>query len=636
MKFANIYLPAIALTSLASVLALIVAGCDQEDPAFEPDFWTHPDADTLADEARYMHQIATKASKDDTSGVIRLNLSDDRQYQFLIHRLLASGNTPENSPRLFSKMKQMRMEAIARVAMNPKPSGDEPVTEVASALSGPGCNHLLDNKLTLADSGTKSKINVSSILTCFGGANYPYAYADVTTYETDTAGSYYTPTNYQYAEKYGGVTDFVTIPTESPLTVNIGLHHYVDSVGYMENDLGESEYTYAYFKGPAENPNPVILIDHPKEFNGGAPIRVCIKRSSAFGNGDCDYAAVDASGKPATSTSVGVAKMTLINGLWQADPAVNNRWVPWAPYSPMTNLYLPLAGTFDAGKKGNNECIITEFEPATAAVMTLKSTGGWCKNAVDNVSTSLYEQLKGKIGANTATFNMLANFGPDCLSYLQDVRLLVKIVAKAECGNGQPSTRVALLKSEFFGDIDYKNSCFAKGTGILRADGRYAAVEEIRAGDRVIADESGLALTVVSITRGGETDPMVRIIDEMGHNVLLTAKHPVVTSAGIFWAEQITEQSEVDTENGFVGVASTSRVKYDGEVYNLTLGTPDELAAVRADDRTMFAGGIRVGDNEMQWAMERASLRVKKEIPANWLVDYENDVKRNGHVLVED
>jgi hypothetical protein len=636
MKSAKIYRRAIARTGLASVLALAVCGCGQGDPAFEPDFSAPPDAETLAEEARYMHQIATQKAKDDTSGVIRLDLSDDRQYQFLVHRVLASGNTPENSPRLFSKMKQMRVEAVARAATSPKPGGDEPVEEAAAALNGPGCEHFLDKKLTLVDSGTKSKIHVSSLVTCFGGANYPYAYADVTTYETDTAGTYYTPTSYQYMEKYGGVTDFLTLPTESPVNVNVGLHHYVDSVGYVENDLGESEYTYAFFKGPAENPNPTILIDHPKEWNGGAPIRVCIKRSSAYGNGDCDYAAVDASGKPATYASVGIAKMTPINGVWMADPAANNRWLPWAPYSPATNLYLPLAGTFDAGKKGNNDCVITGFEPATAAVMTLKSTGGWCNNKIENDSTSLYEHLKGKVGATTAKFNLLANFGPDCLWNLQDVRLLVKIVAKAQCGNGQESTRVAVLKTDFFGDIDYKNSCFAKGTGILRADGRYAAVEEIQAGDRIVADESGLALTVVSITRGGETDPMVRIIDNVGHNVLLTAKHPVVTSAGVLWADQITEQSEVETENGFVGVASVSRVKYDGEVYNLTLGTPDELAAVSAGDRTMFAGGIRVGDNEMQWEMERASLRVRKEIPPSWMIDYENDVNRNGNVLAED
>lgn len=640
MKSALFHFHFIARTGFASALALIAAGCSQEAPVLEPDFSTPPDEETLAEDARYMHKIASQKTHNDTFGVIRLDLSDDQQFRFLVHRLLASGNTQENSPRLFSKLKQMRAEAVARAAASPKLGGDEPIAEVSSAFGGPGCEHLLDQKITLIDNGTKSKLAVSSLITCFGGPNYPYSYADVTTYQTDSAGSYYTPTNYKYAEKYGGVTDFLTLEAASALPVNVGLNHYVDSLGYVENDIGESEYTYAFSKGQADNPQPLIQIDHPKEFNGVAPIRVCIKRSSLAANGDCDYAAVDAAGKPATSASVGIAKMTQSpNGTWLADTAANNRWMPWSPYSPMSKLYLPLAGTFDAGSKNNQDCFITEFEPATSAVMTMKSTGGWCNNISGGegyLTTSLLDNLKGKIGAKTAKFNVLADFGPDCLTNLQDVRLLIKISAKAQCGNGPPVTRTALLASTFFGEVDYKNSCFAKGTGVLRTDGRYVAVEEIKGGDRIIANDSGAALTVTSIIRGGETDAMVRIIDKLGHNVLLTAKHPVVTSTGVVWAEHITEQSEVETENGFVGVLTTTRVKYDGEVYNLTLGTPNELASLRSDDRTMFAGGIRVGDNEMQWEMERASLRVRKELPESWKLDYENDVTRNGTVIIGD
>jgi hypothetical protein len=173
----------------------------------------------------------------------------------------------------------------------------------------------------------------------------------------------------------------------------------------------------------------------------------------------------------------------------------------------------------------------------------------------------------------------------------------------------------------------------AEGTGVLRSDGRYVAAEAIKVGERLIADQGGLALTVTSITRGGEPDPMVHLLDSRGHSVLLTAKHPVVTATGIVPADQVMVESEVETEDGPAVIIAAPRVPYRGAVYNFDLGTPEELAKVKPSDRTMFAGGIRIGDNKMQLEMERESVKPKsREVPAAWLADYRHDVSRGGSV----
>jgi hypothetical protein len=617
-------------------LSLIGAGCggEQKDP--DQAFYTLPDEATLAEESRYMQTIFEEKVGDKPFGFMRVDLSDDKQYQFMVHRLLASGNTLENAPRLFAGVQRMRAEAQARVKGGSASDGNEPIQSASSALTGGNCGQFIDAPVSLTANGTLSNMKAKVKLTCFGGINYPYSYADLTTYETDEAESFYTITGYEYVESYDGAMNVQTLAVESALTVNSGKYHFTDSLAYAEDADGNPESLYASEKKQAINPNPVILSLHPKEFNGGPPIRSCIARSSTYGNGDCDYAAVDAGGTPAMWNAVGIAKMTYIGGKWVADPAAANRWFPWTPFVPVTNLYLPLAGTFDAGSKGINgaDCKITKFLPTTSAVLTLKSTGGWCynKNLDGNPTADLLKNLEknieGKEPSRSASYNVLADFGKDCTYPLQDVELFVKVAAESSCGN---APRIAFLSKDYYGPLDFKNSCFAEGTGVLRSDGRYVAAEAIKVGEKLIADSNGLALTVTSITRGGEPDPMVHLFDSRGHSVLLTAKHPVVTSLGIVPAEQVIVESEVQTEDGSAVITAVERVSYDGAVYNFDLGTAEELARVKPSDRTMFAGGIRVGDNNMQFEMERESVKPRqREIPAAWLADYHNDVSRRA------
>ncbi|MFP2934934.1 Hint domain-containing protein, partial [Pyxidicoccus sp. 3LG] len=167
----------------------------------------------------------------------------------------------------------------------------------------------------------------------------------------------------------------------------------------------------------------------------------------------------------------------------------------------------------------------------------------------------------------------------------------------------------------------------AEGTKIVRADGTSAPVESIQKGDRVVANESGLVLTVTDVSRGGEDKPLVHLVDDKGHEVKLTETHPVLTSKGAVAASELKVSDKVLTQAGVATLTSVKREEYTGQVYNLTLGTPEELLATGKLDRTMYANGFRVGDNTMQAELSGPKAKtgpVLARLPKAWHTDYRN------------
>jgi hypothetical protein len=155
----------------------------------------------------------------------------------------------------------------------------------------------------------------------------------------------------------------------------------------------------------------------------------------------------------------------------------------------------------------------------------------------------------------------------------------------------------------------------------------------VKVGDKVLANGKGLALTVTSISRGGEFEKMVRLQDDKGHDVLVTSKHPVVTSKGIKQAEKLEAGEQVVTDKGVATLTRVAREEYKGQVWNLGLGTAGELALAGKDNRTMFANGILAGDSEMQLELSRQKpskpADVMASLPKEWQRDYKLDLARN-------
>jgi hypothetical protein len=176
--------------------------------------------------------------------------------------------------------------------------------------------------------------------------------------------------------------------------------------------------------------------------------------------------------------------------------------------------------------------------------------------------------------------------------------------------------------------FDFKNSCFAEGTKVLTADGAYAPIETISVGDRVVAGEGGARLTVTSTGLGGESRPMVRLQDDKGHDILVTATHPVITASGVMVAaERLREGDQVKTESGVSTLIGVGREVYSGRVYNLAIGTTAELTvAGGSQGRTVFANGFLMGDQNMQDALVKTepTADVLSKLPAAWHKDYLN------------
>jgi hypothetical protein len=624
----------VSLASPILLACLLGTGCvaDQQDSGAEQSSEMRiltreaPTAADLREDTAYMIRTFRPRPEMSRLGFASVDLSDTRQFNYVIRRLVKTGNTPENSPRLFSSLDRIRKEAVALRAQ-----GGDGLGTAQSALQSLQCGQFIDPIMDIAGGYTNN--DAKALVTCFGGTDY--VYADLTAYETDDAETYYTEIASDYGEEYAGVNapagiDFNDVGTITAMQNDVGKSHLLESLAIATDADGNSSVTFALRKSAAESTPASIALTHPVEGSGGLPIRNCIKRGTFAGNGDCDYAGVDGAGLP-SGAPVGIAKMAQIGGVWRADPAPANQWFPWPGFSA-AKLYLPLAGTFNAGSL-NGACSITGFNAAgTTTVMTLKETGGWCVTS-GNASSDIYDNIRTKTGAQTASYNVLGNFGGDCLQNLQAVGVQVTIQANATC-NGASRARVAALSPRTIGPIDYRNSCFAEGTGILRADGRYVSVESLSVGDKVLADGRGLALSVVTVSRGGDDHPLVHLYDDKGHDLLLTEKHPVVTTAGILPADKVAVGAEVQTEDGPAVITAVDRVPYKGNVYNLALGTAEELSTIPASNRTMFAGGIRVGDNEMQHEMEIASLKQTREVSAAWSADLANDQARSGKVYL--
>jgi hypothetical protein len=67
------------------------------------------------------------------------------------------------------------------------------------------------------------------------------------------------------------------------------------------------------------------------------------------------------------------------------------------------------------------------------------------------------------------------------------------------------------------------------------------------------------------------------------------------------------------------------RIPSEGQVYNLTLGTREELARTSAHQRTLYANGFMVGDSALQALLSAPPRREEAtlaSLPSVWHRDY--------------
>lgn len=621
------------LLVLSQLVAAPLLGCNMNAPSAA---YPVPDAKTLAEDSRYMNELFEKVKEVNGVQSIRVDMADDRQYGILTRRILASGNNPENSPMLFERLARMRQEALERKAAGTS------AQDFDAQASVDFCGHWISVRET--DGTTNTTITGKVIISCTNGSDY--LYGDITAYDSNLAETQFNYLSSYSEEQYGNGKMFENVSTSVsfPKTITDKVIIFDSDVIAIDSDTGRETTSFVRVKTTSIGTPPRVAITHPSQRVGTSEIRTCLERGSLTGtNLDCDYATVYKDGTvyklyKSGTTAVGVAGVKTGVTTWTADPSLV--WLAPLNSTGQTtfstaNLHTALRGSFDAGSVGTSPCTITSYDTnLTKASIILTEVGGRCTAGTSPGTVAGKMDLAGAMspGLGTRSFNTLANFGRDCLANLQNVKLLVNVASFATCGS---STLYARYSSIEVTPLDFKNSCLAEGTQVTLASGKKVAIEQVKVGDRVVANADGLMLTVTGIEAGGESQPMVRLKDDQGHEVLVTEKHPMLLESGqVVTAEKLKVSDKVKTDKGVATLTSVGRELYNKDVYNLVLGTPEELLKAGKQNRTLFANGFLVGDSQMQLELERQ----KAEQPANvlarispsWHKDYKNDLARKA------
>lgn len=396
------------------------------------------------------------------------------------------------------------------------------------------------------------RIDTDAYSTVRGGA--PTSYIDVAMYSGTGA-----TLGEQVQEKANNEGASMTIRTGGVLPAKTGDQGFVivdsmaynDSSGFLETSFSSIE---THLKKPGKMMQPV------DQSLPGVPldgiVTVCLNRSWLYDAYDCEY------------------RMDNTGG----------------------NILFPLKGEiqFDG--------TITKVVKAWMQ-LSMANNGGSCRPNLDFTSmVSIDPNLRDRVKWDIPQ----ANFGRNCFSHQADVNINIGIQVDINLSNNTNMSGFGSISSQTTNSnatipqIQFASSCLAAGTEVRMADGSLTAVESVGQESRVLSDVDGLALTVMDLSLGVEDVPMLRLEDNLGHSLLLTEGHPVVTVDGVKRADELQPGELVRTEDGVALLTSVRYEVYDGTVHNLKLGNAAERKLVDNNSTTFFANGFMVGDGRMQ------------------------------------
>ncbi len=570
----------------------------------------------------------------------KIDLADPAQQRFVMNRLAAAGKTAENSPELFDRIQKSTQKALARAAQISKGGA------VTNAEATDWCRNFINlgSEVKINSTTTQFKTTYPNV-TCVNGA--VYVYADVSTYNSNLAGTENILVQSAAGEDYSGGTNFTAVKTQPMLPAVLGRLNKTDSLIIAYDEAGTEQMTYSMVQtamvpipGTITLQHPVL---HPWIVNGGQ-IQMCQLRGLPT---QCDYGVGQLAGSafgPWLAGTTGIAPVAVGTGgtnaaAWAGDVA--NYFSFTTPFNT-SHIYMPTQGTFDVGATATGVCGITSI---TKAEFRLVKTvdGGTC-----TTTSNFAGGITFTPGSRTGTFKLISDFvndggtgamGAVCTQAAvinEGLKGVISIQAMANCGGPSPVPRFLNFGPDGASPalqpyIYFLNSCFAEGTPIRRADGKTVAIQDVKSGDKIISDNKGTVLTVTGVSNGLEDEPLVALRDDKGHSIKLTSKHPMVTADGaVVFASALKKNDKVMTDRGVATIVSATRVpvKADTQVYSLSVGTEAEKAKVGKDGTTVFAGGFLAGDAAMQKAHEAKTRNVAQLSPA-WGRDYKNASMNN-------
>ena len=134
--------------------------------------------------------------------------------------------------------------------------------------------------------------------------------------------------------------------------------------------------------------------------------------------------------------------------------------------------------------------------------------------------------------------------------------------------------------------MNCKNGCLNENTMVIMSDGTNRRIKDLRVGNGT----SGENVRIENIWRGYEEE-LIELKLENEKQLSITKDHPIITNEGVVRAITIKAGDLLLTVEGYVKVVSVENIKYESNVYNLSLSDRDN---------TFWGEGIAVGDIEIQ------------------------------------
>ncbi|WP_323836101.1 Hint domain-containing protein [Photorhabdus africana] len=340
-----------------------------------------------------------------------------------------------------------------------------------------------------------------------------------------------------------------------------------------------------FFPQSMENKAPTYVNNSPEK-----PIIVCLNRANPEPGApsECDYGPTSP-GKPNDQSTI---KLEIIGNVTFKNPiAIDKNRKPIAAQGISPAIDLTLVGL---------------------------DTGGACKLARDINEDTFWKHKKvnnDRIKGNNTNLSWefskntgYADFGPIC--WKNNERYILDLQATIVTMQGDNVFPVLFSytnnpgskKSEsqlIYPPIQIQYGCIAEGTLIDMADGSKLAVENIRQGDKVLTKQGGI-LQVKERIVGHDTE-FVDLTYNNGEQISLTPTHPVSTSQGIVKAEDLKVGDTIHTLDGQITLTSVKQRKSEPlNVYNFVLEKTDSQSELLPEDAVLSAGGILVGDNNLQ------------------------------------
>ena len=532
-----------------------------------------------------------------------INHADPRQHRFVVTRMKLAGKTRESSPQLF-KMRDERKASQEAKGLRPG--------AVAAIAASDGKRASQHDALTTTVSQESQTILSGALAS--RQDQLSYGYVDSATWD-------------EFGNPLGEMT-LVEVFGNMPFSVTQSLGdpamaegEHVEGDSFLSETLaGSSRLQQSYV---IAEPQPILsvnaldlpTVEHPTDVDGNGAAVVCLDRQWTL---DCEY----------NNTGMLTLKVPLKGSVSVNGVGTNIDTAALALYKTAAGphpgkIYVTL-GTNGGGcqlpQSGQNITTMHDFWRRTTATPANNPTKlSWDLHTDPATWASFSDSCR--LVQDTAYVTM--EIPVPYVNHISGVRGSFPVTI-----SNAPSDRPLFPPNlQFSPPLRITNSCLAEGTLVAVAGGEPRPVEELGIGDAVLSPYAS-SLTITDTAAGTERQPMVRIADASGRELLMTETHPLqVVDRGMVPAKLLAVGDRVVTDRGASELVRVTRESYTGRVFNLKVGTPEEARALGVDQTAVFANGFVVGDGQIQGKYESLEMHAgdaaaRKTLPMRWRTDY--------------